>query len=134
MITVNEQLQAFTTMHDEFLADWNEAMRTGDTASVERMADDYYVAFFNGASEKPTYYSKEEAVAGMKQSVQHLLGAEKKFENRVIRMKDHENAVVFYELLIQKNEKTVARLFSMEIWQLIDGKWLIAREIEQPVH
>ena len=57
------------------------------------MTEDYFVTFFNGATDKPMMFGKQEAVAGMKQSVLHFLGAEKKFENRVIRFRNNENAV-----------------------------------------
>jgi hypothetical protein len=134
MVELNYQLKDFTRVHDEFISDWNEAMSTGNTSSVERMTDDYFVAFFKGVNDKPLFFNREEAVTGMKQSVQQLLRANKKFENRVIRLKDYENAVVFYEQLIVKNAEIVARLFTIENWQLINGKWMIVREIEEPIN
>jgi hypothetical protein len=76
----------------------------------------------------------QEAVAGMKQSVKQLLGANKKFENRTIRLKDNKNAVVFYEQLIMKNAELLARLFTIENWQLNDGKWMIVRETEEAIN
>lgn len=124
----------FTKMHDEFIEHWNLAMQTGDTSALERMAEHYYVAFFMGAKEQPAFYNRDEAVNGMRLSVNELLGAEKKFENRVIRLKDMNLAVVFYELLIEKDDKILARLFTIENWQLIDGQWLLVREIEEQVN
>jgi hypothetical protein len=58
----------------------------------------------------------------MKQSVMHFLGAEKKFEIRVIRLRDEESAVVFYEQLIVKDEIVLARLFTIENWKCLNGK------------
>ncbi|MCJ8008948.1 hypothetical protein ACFFF5_21275 [Lederbergia wuyishanensis] len=134
MVVLKNLLNEFTDIHNKFIADWNEAMKSGDTSSVNRMADDYYVAFFKGANDMPIIYSKQEAVSGMNQSVQHFLGACKKFENRIIRLKNNENAVVFYEQLIVKNESVLARLFTIENWKLINDKWMIVREIEEPIH
>lgn len=131
---LDNQLMNFTKMHDEFIENWNLAMKTGDTSALERMAEHYYVAFFMGAKEKPAFYNRDEAVNGMRLSVNELLGAEKKFENRVIRLKDMNLAVVFYELLIEKDTKILARLFTIENWQLIDGQWLLVREIEEQVN
>lgn len=131
MIELKNLVTEFTSMHDEFLADWNEAMTSGETSSVERMAEDYYVAFFKGAKDQPIIFSRTEAVSGMKQSVMHFLGAEKRFENRVIRLRSTDNAVVFYEQLIVKNEEVLARLFTIENWQLIENKWMVIREIEE---
>lgn len=133
MVKLENQLIEFTIMHDEFMAEWNKAMITGDTTAVERMDDSYFVVFLNRANEKPIIYNKEEAVTGMKQSVKQLLGAKKNFKNRIIRLRNNENAVVFYEQLIEKNEKVLARLFTIENWQLIEGVWLLVRETEEPI-
>ncbi len=132
-MTIENRLAEFTTMHDEFIIDWNKAMKTGDTSALERMHEDYYVTFFNGSHEKPMLFSREEAIKGMRESVKQLLGAHKKFNNRLIRLKNSENAAVFYELLIEKDEKILARLFTIETWQLIKGKWLLVREVEEPI-
>jgi hypothetical protein len=53
-------------------------MSKGDTTSVERMTEDYYIAFFNSGNDKPMFFNKQEAIAGMEQSVKHFLGAKKK--------------------------------------------------------
>jgi hypothetical protein len=66
-------------------------------------------------------------------SVKHFLGANKRFENRVIRLRNNENAVVFYEQLIVKDEAVVARLFTIENWRFMNGKWMVIREIEEPI-
>ncbi|MEH7225361.1 hypothetical protein V7112_16255 [Bacillus sp. JJ1566] len=134
MLKVENQLAEITQMHDEFIIDWNKAMETGDTSRLERMAEGYYVTFFNGSDEKPMLFSREEAISGMRESVKQLLGAKKKFKNRVIRMKDAENAAVFYELLIEKNDKVISRLFTIETWQRSDGKWMLVREVEELIH
>lgn len=115
---MDNQLNQFTKMHDEFIVNWNKAMISGDTSSLERMTEDYYVAFFKGVNEKPIIFNRKEAVSGMRQSVKQLSGAKKKFKNRVIRLKDINNAVVFYEQLIEREEKVLARLFTIENWQL----------------
>jgi len=50
-----------------------------------------------GVDEKAIIFNKEDAITGMIQSVMHFLGAKKKFEDRAIRLRNNENAVVFYE-------------------------------------
>lgn len=134
MAEVKKLLNEFTKVHDEFIADWNEAMISGDTSLLDRMTEDYYVAFFKGINDKPIMFDKEEAVTGMKQSVMHFLEAEKKFENRVIRLRNNENAVVFYEQIIAKNEVILARLFTIENWGFIKNKWVIVRETEESIN
>ena len=74
MLELQNHLNKFTKMHDEFIRDWNHTMSSGDTSSVEKMSDDYYVAFFNSGSEKPIIFNKQEAINGMEQSVKHFLG------------------------------------------------------------
>ncbi|KMY45560.1 hypothetical protein AC622_16150 [Bacillus sp. FJAT-27916] len=134
MAEVKKLLNEFTKVHDEFIADWNEAMISGDTSLLDRMTEDYYVAFFKSINDKPIMFDKEEAVTGMKQSVMHFLEAEKKFENRVIRLRNNENAVVFYEQIIAKNEVILARLFTIENWGFIKNKWVIVRETEESIN
>jgi hypothetical protein len=133
MLDLQTRLNDFTKMHDEFIRDWSHAMSSGDTSSVERMTEDYYVAFFNSGNEKPIIFNKLEAMKGMKQSVSHYLGADKRFENRVIRLKNSENAVVFYEQFIVKEEEVLARLFTIENWRIVNRKWMVIREIEEPI-
>ncbi|WP_276310250.1 hypothetical protein [Bacillus salacetis] len=43
------------------------------------------------------------------------------------------NAVVFYEQMVSKDEEVLARLFTIENWCLIDGNWMITREIEEAI-
>lgn len=69
----------------------------------------------------------------MKESINDLTGAKKRFENRVIRMKDEHHAVVFYELLIDLQGQVVARLFTIENWTKDGDSWLIANEIQQQI-
>ncbi|MFB5089381.1 hypothetical protein PGC35_20965 [Psychrobacillus sp. PGGUH221] len=134
MLELQNCLNEFTKMHDEFISDWNHAMSSGDTSSVDRMTEDYYVAFFNSGNEKPIIFTKQEAINGMEQSVRHFSGANKRFENRVIRLRNNLNAVVFYEQLIVKDEEVLARLFTIENWRLINEKWMIVRETEEPIN
>ncbi|RPF52060.1 nuclear transport factor 2 family protein [Aquisalibacillus elongatus] len=134
MYNNDEQLIEFTQMHDEFILDWDNALISGDTTALERMSEDYYVAFFKSSNEKPIIYNREEAVSGMQQSVKQLLGAKKHFENRVIRLKSDYHAVVFYEQMIEKDKKVLARLFTIENWQRSNGEWKIVREIEEPIN
>lgn len=134
MLETEKRLKEFTMMHDEFIKEWNKAMQSGDTSKVERMTEEYYVAFFNGSNEKPLFFTRQEAIDGMKQSVNNFLGAEKVFENRVIRLRNKENAVVFYEQLIVKNEEVLARLFTIENWKWQSGRWMVVREIEETIN
>jgi len=130
---IENQIAEFTRIHDEFIIDRNNALETGDASSVERMREDYYAILFNGTNEKPVLVGREDAILCIREAVKQLLGTQKKCENRVIRMKDYENAAVFYELLIEKDDQVLARLFTIETWQLTAGNWMLIREIEEPI-
>ena len=131
--TETSVLAGFTAVHDQFISDWGSAMQSGDTTMLERMTEDYYVAFFYGASGKPMIFSREEAISGMRESVQELLGARKRFDHRLIRMKGEDEAVVFYELVIEQDGKDMTRLFTVEYWIQVDGEWLLSRETNEQV-
>ncbi|MFS0821852.1 hypothetical protein [Bacillus sp. 1P02SD] len=130
---MENQIAEFTRIHDEFIIDWNNALETGDASSIERMREDYYAILFNETNEKPVLVGREDAILCIRESVKQLLGTKKKCKNRVIRMKDSKNVAVFYELLIENEEKVLARLFTIETWQLIDGKWMLVRVVEEPL-
>lgn len=53
---LNQLLQEFTLIHDGITAGWSAAMQSGDTNSVNRMADNYYVAFFRAPKEQPMIF------------------------------------------------------------------------------
>ncbi|UFT98358.1 hypothetical protein KO561_14265 [Radiobacillus kanasensis] len=133
MNSAETSLMEFTKFHDKFINSWNEAMVSGDTSAVELMDEEYYVAFFASVKEKPFFFNKDDAISGMKQSVQQFLGATKRFDHRVIRLKDNEHAIVFYEQAIEKDGQILSRLFTMENWQVVDNSWKLVREIEQPL-
>lgn len=103
-----------------------ETKTTGDTSALELMTNEYFVAFFNDTIEKPMFFNTDESINGMKDSVNQLLGGKKIFNSRVISLKDNENVAVFYDhLSIEFRENIVARLFTIENWQLIDEKWFL---------
>lgn len=134
MVELKGTAKDFKLMHDSFLEDWNKAMVTGETADLDRMTEDYYVTFFRSAGDRPSFFNKQEALEGLNQSVTHFQGCQKRFENRLIRFRSNDNAVVFYEQLIVKNEEVLARLFTTENWQLIQKKWMIVRETEEAIN
>ena len=125
------RLTEFTNMHDQFIRDWEQAMLTGNTSAVERMDDAYFAVFLNDG--KPVTYNKEEAIAGMRQSVKELAGAKKLFRNRIIRLRNDRNGVVFFEQVIERNGEVLARLFTIENWRLYNGNWVLTRETEEPI-
>ncbi len=91
------------------------------------MPSDYYVTFFMQGQEKPTFFYRNDAVDGMRQSVSCQSKKRKRFDNRVILLKDTQNAVVFYEQNYRKRGCTI------EGWQKRGGQWELSREIQEHV-
>ncbi|ASK61014.1 hypothetical protein CFK37_01695 [Virgibacillus phasianinus] len=129
----NNSLRAFTTFHNRFLQEWKKTMETGDTAFVEKMSPEYYVTFF-AENHKPAYFNRADAIEGLRDSVGKSVGRfTKNFENRVIRMKQVDYAIVFYEQILVEGEQEKARLFTIENWKNINDEWLLMREVEEQI-
>lgn len=129
-IVINEDLKLFTEQHDRYLANWGEAMKTGETNQIEQMSPEYYVTFFSDSQKEPTFYPYKEAMDGMRQSVKECIGFVKHFENRIIRMKNDKAAIVFYELVLTKGSKELSRMFTTEEWRYTNDSWSIEREVD----
>ncbi|PKR77705.1 hypothetical protein CEY16_07170 [Halalkalibacillus sediminis] len=124
-------LSRFMDVHDRYILKWQQALDSGDASSLDFMADEYYVTFFWGEDNRPVYYERQEAFDGMIQSVSQLRGAKKLFEHRVIRMRDDDHAVVFFEQIIQMGNRVLARMLTVENWAIIENQWLMTREVEE---
>lgn len=128
-----QRLEEFTSFYEIKIKQWHNAMITGDTSSLEAdMVEDYKVFFFKKEAEAPDIFTAGEAIAGMRDSVSALPGAQKKFENKQIRLRSDDEAIVFYEQLLEKEGNVLVRLFTFEIWKYIEGKWKIIREVVEP--
>ncbi|HET7627996.1 MAG TPA: hypothetical protein VFK44_06355 [Bacillales bacterium] len=132
--TEKQRLPEFAEFHEDFLAKWDHAMKTGDAAKLEaKMVDEYKVYFFTKAEEAPSVFEIGEIKQGMRASVSGLSGGRKTFTNKVIRMCGDDEAVVFYEQIIEKDGEEKARLFTIESWKASGSDWILLREIVQPV-
>ncbi|WAH37225.1 hypothetical protein [Alicyclobacillus dauci] len=90
-------------------------------------APSYRVELYTRNEGQPEIDDHDVAIQGMRSSVQALRGASKRAVHRHIGMRNDEEAVVFYEQVIER-EITLARLFVTEAWSFMDGKWQIVRE------
>lgn len=126
-------IEQFAKAHDDFIEAWNVAMYSGDTAGLEIMTNNYYVTFFNSHVERPEFFDRPEAIQGMRESVEALQGAKKRFEHRIIRQRDPNRFVVFYEMIIEKNGQELTRFFTIEDWEERNGQWLLNREVTEHI-
>lgn len=129
-----ERLKQFSDFHEKLLGQWEEVMKTGDTTCFEKeMIEDYKVYFFKKGNDQPDIYELNEIKEGMRQSVSALKGGNKTFVNKVIRMRNDQEAAVFYEQIIEMDGRELARLFTIERWEFIEDKWVMTREIVEQV-
>ncbi|UOR10969.1 hypothetical protein [Halobacillus amylolyticus] len=120
-------------MHNQFLIEWSKALENGDTSTIERMSPDYYVTFFS-ENQLPEYFDGKEAVEGMRASVASARGFTKAYDNRTIRMRNKDNVVGFYEqVLLNREQEEVSRLFTIENWCKADEQWILVREVEEKI-
>ncbi|MER2261456.1 MAG: hypothetical protein ABS934_05525 [Psychrobacillus sp.] len=126
-------IEQFSKVHDEFIGAWNLAMSTGDTRGLEVMNNNYYVTFFNSYMERPEFFDRPEAIKGMRESIEALQGSNKRFEHRIIRQRDANRFVVFYEMIIEKNGQELTRFFTIEDWEEKNGQWLLSREVTEHI-
>jgi hypothetical protein len=99
----------------------------------EEMIGEYKVYFFTKGQDDPAVYKIDEIIDGMRKSVTALKGASKKFVNKVIRTRNDDNAIVFYEQIIEKEGQEISRLFTIESWKWLEEKWVLFREVVEPV-
>ncbi|MEA3318566.1 MAG: hypothetical protein U9Q88_00970 [Bacillota bacterium] len=125
--------QAFMDLHNEFIRCWDEAMANGKTEKLEAFYDKdfYHVVVFTTDDAKPMEFDYDQSIAGLKESVKALIGSEKRFDNRVVRMQDHVRASVFYEMVVIQGNDEVTRIFTIEGWTLIDNQWNVTREVNK---
>ncbi len=126
---MNKTLDEFTRMHNQLLAEWENAIKTGDASPLENMAQHYSVAFFTTKKKNPYVFNRAEALEGLRKSVILSSELQKKFENRIIRMKSSTKAKVFYEQVIERRGQEINRIFTIESWEYDQG-WLLTREVE----
>ncbi|GAA0352940.1 hypothetical protein [Bacillus horti] len=123
-------VEQFKSLHDEFASLWAEAMKSGHTDKVVAMYDkDYSCTVFMKDNSQSLVFQYEEAMEGLMQSVQALIGAQKRFENCIIHTKHDSYSYVFYEQVIVQDNKELSRIFTTEEWALKDDQWLIVREV-----
>lgn len=126
--------ETFIAVHDQCLRDWYQATKSGDIGDLSNYPSDDYQGFFGykGIS-NVTPTSKEEAVAGLKQLLAYVSGADHNSLNRQIKMRSEEEAVVSYERNITKQDKINMNFLILQTWRSVDGNWKIVREVAENI-
>lgn len=134
LVTPDDALAEFTREIEEGLSRWQDAMATGDTRPIEQdMAPNITCYFGRAGLDSVDVISRDGIVNGMRQSVAALRGCTKRFENRLIRMRSSDEAVVFFEQVVERESEVLARLFTIETYRRVSGRWRCLREIVEHV-
>lgn len=129
-----ELLEAFIQHFEDGLARWEHAMQTGDTSQIEAGMGERITCYFGMAGqEQMEVIDRAGIIAGMRDSVTALQGCQKRFENRLVRMRSADEAVVFYEQIVERQGEVLARLFTIETYRCISGQWRCIREVTEHV-
>ncbi|MHB1956635.1 hypothetical protein [Alicyclobacillus sp. ALC3] len=134
MVAERGTVEEFCHLHDAYISDWGRAMETGDTEQIEHFySEAYFVTFLGKPGTKPNIEGRVTAVDGMRQSVAALRGAVKRFDGRIVRVRNAQSVVVFYELIIERDGAALAHMFTVEDWRLFAHGWQIEREMVEVV-
>ncbi|MFZ5816620.1 MAG: hypothetical protein ACOY93_15225 [Bacillota bacterium] len=126
-----ERLAEFGEQFQRMVGMWEEAMGSGDTRGLESdMAEGVVCYFGQAGAGLMTVLDRDGIVAGMRRSVAALQGCSKRFEHVMIRMRSDEEAVVFFEQVVERAGRVLARLFTIETYQRrSSGHWVCVREV-----
>lgn len=119
------------TFHDRYIEAWNEATAARDSGPVERMLYPNYHGWFANSSESAAPFTAAEAIQAFRQYVDSLRGSTVHAENRTIRYRGTNEAVVSYELSYRTNGEVHARALLMECWKQEAGQWRLLRDFTE---
>lgn len=125
---------AFAAVHDQCLAAWEKAFRSGDISDLEPFRAPSYQGFFGHAGVTAVEsVDREESLQGVRLFSLALKGATHRAENRVIRMRSDSEAVVTYERVIEREGAPVATFVVLQAWRKMGGGWLLLREASEHI-
>jgi hypothetical protein len=120
------------SVHDRSLQAWDQAFQTGDTTVVESFPAVNYEGFFALVGvERVEAVDRAEAVLGIRRFAGAVHPATHTGLGRIIRMRSETEGVVFYERVIEKDGRSVARFLVLQTWRKISDTWQVAREVAE---
>jgi hypothetical protein len=123
---------AFVDVHDQCLNAWDKAIISGEAGELSRFPSINYQGIFgySGVTEiVPT--SREDAVDGLGKLLSYVAGANHTAQNRIVKMRNDNEAVVSYERIISKEGHVTMTFLVLQTWRVEDGQWKIFREIAE---
>lgn len=114
--------------HDQYLAAWNQAMATGDSAPIEAFLAPAYHGWLGSAAAASEPFDRDTAQKGFRDTVEALQGSTVHAAFRTVAPRGRDEAVVFYEMTYRTGDETTGRALMLESWRLEDGRWLLCRD------
>lgn len=121
----------FLAVHDHYLAAWERALGTGDATPVEEFLATDYHGWFAPASRPEVAFDRFEGIAGMRQSVAGLAGAQVSTGRRAVSRRGGGDAVVTYDRVITHEGRCPASALVVEAWSRTDHGWQLHRELTE---
>ncbi|HWI65020.1 MAG TPA: hypothetical protein VNT75_24600 [Symbiobacteriaceae bacterium] len=124
----------FAAVHDQCLAAWETAFRSGDISGLAPYRAPSYQGFFGHAGVTAVEpVDREESLQGVRLFSLALKGAVHRAEHRVIRMRSETEAVVTYERIIERDGAPIATFVVLQAWRKLGGAWQIFREASEHI-
>ena len=127
--TIDTALDQFNATLDQFLAAWDEAIRTGDLSRVKA----YTAEIYNGTvahshDDKAEFYDREECFTGLPSLLAYVGNSRQIVENRHVRMRTASEAVASFDQVYERDGKVFLCFVITQTWRKIDETWLLVRE------
>ncbi|MCQ1946980.1 nuclear transport factor 2 family protein [Arthrobacter sp. zg-Y1116] len=120
-----------THFHDQYLAAWNEAMATGDSAPIETFLSPEYHGWLGQDATATEPFDAATAREGFGGTVSALRGSTVHADFRTVTPRGRDEAVVFYEMTYRSGSEVTGRALLMESWRLQDSRWMLCRDFTE---
>ena len=117
--------------HDGWIAAWNEAMASGDSAPIEAFLAPDYHGWLGQEAAAAHPFDAEAARKGFRDAVSGMLGSTVHAGFRTVAPRGPDEAVVCYEMTYRSGSSVTGRALLMESWQLINNRWTLRRDFTE---
>jgi hypothetical protein len=131
-MSLDAAIADLVSVHDRSLQAWDQAFQTGDTTLVESFPAVTYEGFFGHVDvERVEPVDRAEAVLGIRRFAGAVHPATHSTQGRIIRMRSETEGVVFYERVIEKDGRSMAKFLVLQSWRKISDTWQVVREVAE---
>ncbi|MCC3269313.1 nuclear transport factor 2 family protein [Arthrobacter gengyunqii] len=117
--------------HDDYMAAWNEAMASGDSAPIEAFLSPDYHGWLGHVAAMAHPFDGDAARKGFLDAVSGMRGSTVHAAFRTVAPRGPDEAVVCYEMTYRSGPAVTGRALLMESWQLADNRWTLRRDFTE---